>query len=98
MQEKSIITEHSSNFSENIRDGRKRYLTSEEVCEYTGILPKTLDRFAYLNKISYFRRGRRRYFDIREVNKFMRDGLVPARNQTNTVSNNDSMKGGENNE
>lgn len=56
----------------------KRFLTSKETAEYLDIPMQTLNQLCCQRKITYYRAGKRRYFDISDIHEYIMRQRIPA--------------------
>ncbi len=64
----------------------KRYANIKEVSEYTSLPVKTLYEWAGQGKIPSIKVGRRRLFDLKEIDKFMESLKCPYNQHEKTVN------------
>ncbi|MCP4370165.1 MAG: helix-turn-helix domain-containing protein [Deltaproteobacteria bacterium] len=64
----------------------KRYVSIKTVSEYTSMPVKTLYEWSSLGKIPSVKIGRRRLFDLKEIDRFMESLKCPYNQHEKTIN------------
>ena len=66
----------------------KRFLTSKETAEYLDIPQQTLYQLTVHRKITYYRCGKRCYFDISDIHEYITRNKIPAGSSRGRIDSN----------
>ena len=66
----------------------KRFLTSKETAEYLDIPQQTLYQLTAHRKITYYRCGKRCYFDISDIHEYITRNKIPAGSSRGRIDSN----------
>lgn len=66
----------------------KRFLTSKETAEYLDIPQQTLYQLCSHRKITYYRAGKRCYFDISDIHEYIMRQRIPAGSSKQRIDSN----------